>query len=49
MVIPFERRPLPDYLQIQNWSHSAIHCEPLRAEVSLETFAIYAAESEDGV
>lgn len=47
--MPFERKPIPDYLQIQNWDHSGIRCEPLRAEVSLETFAIYTAQSEDGV
>lgn len=47
--IPFERKPIPEYLQIQNWDHSGIHCEPLRTEVSLETSAIYAAQSEDGV
>lgn len=43
------RKKAYSWLQIQNWGHSGIPCEPLRAEVSLQTSAIYAAQSEDGV
>lgn len=43
------RKKAYSWLQIQNWGHSGIHCEHLPAEVSRETFAIYAVQSEDGV
>lgn len=43
------RKKAYSWLQIQNWDHRGIHCEPLPAEVSRETFAIYAVQSEDGV